>query len=802
MQADVQGGRVARALRRLQGDAAVNPHERTALRIAILLIWGRFREAQAAGASGISMEGVSVPVQRCLADAALAAGIGAFAKPLLQGIVHADPVALSARLALAKCHLLDAEAADALRCVQPCLANAGLAADALDVQGEALEQLDKPVDAEASLRQAIALAPERAKLHIDLASALRSAGRVDESIAANEIAHALEAKGDQRAQSYRFLGDGYAYVERDGDAIAVYESGLALQPDVDAHRNYSDVLMRSGDIPRAYENYEFRWLLPPLRDLRPASAVRGWQGQPLQGKRVLLRFEQGIGDNIQYLRYASHLQALGAITVMGRFSDIVDCCDGISEVSSGANVVDYFVDMASLPRLFGTTVATIPANVPYIRADAAKVTHWAHRIGNRPGLKVGLVWAGNPSHSRDAERSIAFAQLAPLLRTPGAAFFGLQKDAGAQDAAADVVAALQNLGPDFGDFGDTAAAMANLDLVITVDTSVAHLAGAMGKETWMLLAKPSDPRWMHGDRTPWYPTARLFRQDRRRSWTSVIESVGVALVQRIATSDPMLPERTPVACHPEVPRSWTAGVTHWPGHQRGLSAVTETRIGLLQYLPDEPDVGAALAWYGEHAQVEVDLLARLVAPGSVMIDVGAGVGYHTLALSTVVGSNGHVLAYEDDATKRQVLEHNCALHKTQPVTPMRRRLGALAEDQSPAHPAADETLADLLLDRLDWIKVGTVSRALEVLQGADGELWRLRPSLFIGIDDLPQRAALIARLGDLGYCCWRASAPLYNPHNANARQDDMFGGRAAEVLLAVPEESPFDGDGFAELREQ
>ncbi|MEO6928859.1 MAG: hypothetical protein ABI190_06795, partial [Casimicrobiaceae bacterium] len=521
----MQNGHVARALHRLQDDAVANPRERTALRIAILLNWGRFREAQTAGAGGVSMEGVSVPVQRCLADAALAAGITAFAKPLLQGIVHAEPAALLAKLALAKCHLLDGEAADALRCVQPCLADAALAADALEVQGEALEQLGNPAAAEASLRDAIALAPDRAKLHIELANVLRSADRVDESIAENEIAHVLEAKGDQRAQSYRFLGDGYAYAERDTDAIAVYEAGLALHPDVDAHRNYSDVLMRGGDIPRAYENYEFRWLLPPLRDLRPVSAVRGWQGQPVQGKRVLLRFEQGIGDNIQYLRYAAHLQALGATTVIGRFSDIVDCCDGISEVSSGANVVDYFVDMASLPRLFGTTLATIPANIPYITADAAKVAHWAQRIGSRPGLKVGLVWAGNPSHSRDAERSIAFAQLAPLLRTPGAVFFVLQKSVAAPVAAAESVVALQNLGPDFNDFGDTAAAIANLDLVISVDTSVAHLAGAMGKEIWMLLAKPSDPRWMHGARTPWYPTARLFRQDQRRSWTSVIERI-------------------------------------------------------------------------------------------------------------------------------------------------------------------------------------------------------------------------------------------------------------------------------------
>jgi hypothetical protein len=507
-----------------------------------------------------------------------------------------------------------------------------------------------------------------------------------------------------------------------------------------------------------------------------------------------MRLEQGIGDNFQYLRYAKHLQALGAVTLVGRFSDIVDCFDGISEseVPNGAKV-DYYVDTASLPRVFGTTIDQLPDEMPYARATPEKVMQWRARLASPGQLKVGLVWAGNPAHSRDAERSLALSQIAPLLGVGGVAFYSLQKRAPDAQEPAGGSAGYVDLGPDLADFGDTAGVIANLDLLICVDTSVAHLAGAMAAETWVLLAKPSDPRWMTGDSTPWYPSMRLFRQRERGDWKDVIERVKVALEERVrAGVVPQRVEKPFVALKPALPQRWVAGETKWPGYRPGLSAVIDTRLGLVQYLPDEPVAGDAIAWYGEHLQAQLDLLSRWVVAGSVVVEVCAGIGLHTLGLSRSVGPTGHLFTYEDDAIKRQIAGHNLGLHKVTWVTPMRRRLGSVAEAQSADAPPREESLDDLQLERLDWLKVNDGGRALEVLEGAEESVWRLRPKLFLSADDAVQLELLIARVKDLGYRCWVHESALYNPGNFNRREGDIFNGRTSLALLAIPEE--IDGD--------
>jgi hypothetical protein len=595
--------------------------------------------------------------------------------------------------------------------------------------------------------------------------------------------------------AFKLLTDDLAYLEKDDDAQAVYDEALRSNPRADAHRGYSDVLMRMGDLPAAYAHYEFRWMLPPLDELRPRQIAPAWQGQPLEGKRVLLRIEQGIGDNFQYLRYARHLQALGATTIVGRFSDVIDGCEGLSEIDAPAgSPVDYYVDMASLPRVFGTTITEVPDETPYIKADAAKVAQWASRIANPGHLKVGLVWAGNPAHPRDKERSIALTDLAPVLGVRNVAFYSLQKAAKNAPHCGDLPNHWVDLAPDFTDFGDTAAAIANLDLVICVDTSVAHLAGAMAAEVWTLLAKPSDPRWMSGTETPWYPTMRLFRQGERGNWGEVIERVREALEERVklGVQEPAV-ERPFVPHVPALPRKWVAGETKWPGHRRGLSAVTDTRLGLVQYLPDEPVIGDAIGWYGEHLQSQLDWLSRFVQPGSVVLEAVAGTGLHTLGLARMVGAEGHLLVYEDDATKRQILSQNMTLHKVGWVTLMQRRLGAIAEAQSVDVPPREESLDDLQLERLDWLKVNEGGRALEVLEGGEATAWRLRPKLVLAAPNVQVLDSLIARAKDLGYRCWVHEAPLYNPQNFNRREGDIFGGRVAITLCAIPEETSFAG---------
>src|SRR6185312_7960416 len=210
--------------------------------------------------------------------------------------------------------------------------------------------------------------------------------------------------GAERSRAFKLLADDLAFLERGAEVDELCATALPHDQRPDIFRGYADVLTRAGQLPRASECYEFRWLLAPLSELRPRQIAPEWHGQSLQGKRVLMRLEQGIGDNFQYLRYAKHLQALGAVTLVGRFSDVVDCFDGISdsEVPDGAKV-DYYVDTASLPRVFGTTIDQLPDEMPYARATREKVMQWRARLSSPGQLKVGLVGAGNPAHSRDAD---------------------------------------------------------------------------------------------------------------------------------------------------------------------------------------------------------------------------------------------------------------------------------------------------------------------------------------------------------------------------------------------------------------
>ncbi len=238
----------------------------------------------------------------------------------------------------------------------------------------------------------------------------------------------------------------------------------------------------------------------------------------------------------------------------------------------------------------------------------------------------------------------------------------------------------------------------------------------------------------------------------------------------------------------------------WPprGHRPGFSAVAEARVGILQYLPDEGDVGAAVHWYGECLQGQLDLLTRFIGPGMTAMEVGAGIGVHALALAGLVGPAGHLLLYESRPVVRRILQQNLAANRVCNVTVMRRVLGPVGDAKvsgsGAAAPAAvtasgpqTETLDDLQLERLDWLKINDGSAASRMFDGAAATLWRLRPRLFLAAEasTLP---TLAVRARDFGYRCWRVETPLFNPANFNRSDDDIFPGRSTLALLAIPEE--------------
>jgi precorrin-6B methylase 2 len=221
-----------------------------------------------------------------------------------------------------------------------------------------------------------------------------------------------------------------------------------------------------------------------------------------------------------------------------------------------------------------------------------------------------------------------------------------------------------------------------------------------------------------------------------------------------------------------------------PGHRPGFSAVAECRHGILQYLPDEPDVGDAVGWYGEYLQPQLDLLGGIIAPGSTVMEVGAGIGAHAIYLGRLLGETGHLFLYEARPVVKRILQQNLGANRIGNYTLMRRMLGRGGE--------ASETLDELRLERLDWLKSNETVASLEVLAGATDTLWRLRPRLLLSAADEAVVSEIAERLKEFGYRCWRMVTPQFNPDNFNRRESDIFSGRIALAVLAIPEEIEID----------
>jgi hypothetical protein len=321
-------------------------------------------------------------------------------------------------------------------------------------------------------------------------------------------------------------------LNRHAEAIASFDRALALAPDyADAHFNRSLARLAIGDYRAGQLEYEWRWKrtgAAPLRLNRPL-----WLGEtPLAGKTILLHAEQGLGDTIQFVRYVPRLAAAGAKVVLEVHPELKA---PLSRVPGAAAVIgrgeprpafDLHCPLGSLPLACKTEPASVPADIPYLAAEPARVERWRERLAALDPPRIAIVWAGNAAHANDRNRSLPFAKLAPLWANSRARFVGLQRDLRAGDAPLLQGAPVLHLGSELADFDDTAAVLAGCDLLIAVDTAVAHLAGALGRPLWVLLPFSADWRWTKdSDRSPWYPSARLYREARPGGWDDVIARV-------------------------------------------------------------------------------------------------------------------------------------------------------------------------------------------------------------------------------------------------------------------------------------
>lgn len=400
-----------------------------------------------------------------------------------------------------------------------------------------LKGLRAAEDAVASAMRAVALAPENVEAWRTLAAMCIAANRLPRALAAFERALALDP---HHIDTLNNVGWALTQLQRYDAALATLDRGLSLAPNGASLRwNRALCLLAMGRFAEGLEDYEARFSLddPSFERLRRSDAPLWRKGEAIAGKRVFLYNDQGHGDTIQFIRFVRELRRMDAEVIAEVQTELAALC---ASVDANVRIVrqreeppafDLICPMASLPHRLGLTASTIPARVPYLHADEARIVAWRARLQDLPGrMRVGLAWAGNARHVNDANRSIALTRLEPLLSAAGVLFVSLQKEMRQGDAEIlarhDVVDHTSML----ADFSDTAALISNLNLVITVDTSVAHLAGALGVPVWIFVPFAADFRWMAGrDDSPWYPTARLFRQPRFRDWESAIATAARAL---------------------------------------------------------------------------------------------------------------------------------------------------------------------------------------------------------------------------------------------------------------------------------
>ena len=458
-------------------------------------------------------------------------------------------------------HLQRRSLVEALRLLSAALRSNAGSSDAMSNLGLALHATGRFDEAVASYRNALALAPDHPEILCNLANACLELGRLGEALSAYDAAlagrpdhvGALVNRGNTllrlnqpvnaiasydaaliampgHPQILTNRGHALRRLDQPEEALVDFAAALAASPEfAEAHFEAAMTRLTVGDFARGWKQYEWRWKTAAFARQRRSFSAPLWLGnEPVAGKTILLHAEQGFGDTIQFIRYAPLLAGQGASViceVQPELKLLLSQLRGVTVMAAGEALpaFDLHCPLLSLPLALKTQLSTIPAEVPYLAAPAERLAHWQGRLPpDRPC--AGFVWSGSATHKNDANRSVALAHFAALFENPPLRCFSLQTELRAADREAlRDLPKLIHLGDDICDFADTAAIVSLLDVVITVDTAVAHLAGALGKSAIVLLPYAADFRWMRERKdTPWYPTAKLMRQPAFADWDSVI----------------------------------------------------------------------------------------------------------------------------------------------------------------------------------------------------------------------------------------------------------------------------------------
>jgi tetratricopeptide (TPR) repeat protein len=418
--------------------------------------------------------------------------------------------------------------------------------DALTGCGAILFNVGRFAEALASHERAFRFAPG-ALGAVHVGDALHALGRHDDAVGAYDRALEIDSNCIEALNN---RGNALQALNRHEEALASYITATEIAPD-DAHAHWNEGLVRLllGDYERGWQKYEWRWKNRQLNASPRLSDKPQWQGhEDIAGKTVLVHAEQGFGDAIQFIRYVPLLAARGAAIVVAcheSLREIFGSIEGVHEITTSERALprfDYHVPLVSLPYAFKTVLGDIPAQMPYLSARVDAVEAWHRKLAAHTGLKIGLAWMGNPKFTAAGAKACRLEQLRIVLDQPGCNFVSLQKgEASADIEKLGLASRIADYTADVKTFSDTAALITNLDLVISIDTAVAHLAGALAKPVWILLPFAADWRWLRDrEDSPWYPSARLFRQSRPGDWDGVLREVREAL-----QSAAMRPARAP-----------------------------------------------------------------------------------------------------------------------------------------------------------------------------------------------------------------------------------------------------------------
>lgn len=410
-------------------------------------------------------------------------------------------------------------------------------------EGRSAQAKDELQRAETHYAASLKLDPTLLDALVNLGNVFRLRYRLDDAMACYEAA--ITKAGDI-PEVHANLGVVRQEMGDTAAAIACYDRALRLDPDnPEVRRNRAQALLKGGNFEDGWREFEWRWRTAHFAAFRRDWKKPRWQGEALNGETVLVHAEQGFGDSLQFARYLPMIAARGARVVVecpANLGVLISGVSGVAAVSAYGTALpkhDYQIPMMSLPGVFASDFDNMPNTVPYLSVAERHARKWRERLAGMASAgdkasepNIGLVWRGSANHQRNAWRSPGLAAFAPLLDVPGFRFFSLQKD----DEAADMASAalgeekLVALGTRVADFNDTAAAILNLDLVISPDTAVAHLAGALGRPVWLVLPFASEWRWFEGrDDSPWYPTMRLFHQPTRDDWAGAVYAMTKAL---------------------------------------------------------------------------------------------------------------------------------------------------------------------------------------------------------------------------------------------------------------------------------